>query len=330
MADRASLFRGTQISIEPTPGTAGTALRKLPSLTITPQIVPNMSLFKPRGYKAPTVARPGKESTTATVAGPGSYNETIYPLTGIFGSPIAVTTPDAVGAASVRLWQWEWNTVGAQNVRTFTVEDGSTQRAMKFNYGFFTEFGETYTRDEINMSGAMVGRRVQDGTVMSATPSTVELVPMQANEVNIYLANSYSFSDSDLLTRAISASWMIRNTAAPTWFLNRTDASFTSHVETDPETEVRLRLSADDVGMGLLNTMRAGARKYLRIYALGPLAQGALSYYSIRDMCVLVTGVSPIEDEDETILAIEWTMQIARDTNGFAMRAYLRNRQSGL
>lgn len=329
---RASAFRGTQIAVEPKPGTAGTAFRKLPSLEIIPSPRPNVGAFVPRGALLPTVARPGMESTEASLRAPGSYNEWVYPLTGVLGHPYAWTQPDAVGHVTVYRQEWRLNAIGEPIFRSFTVEDGSTARASEFNYGMVTEYGESYSNAAApEGTGAMVGRAMSEGVVMSPTPSSVELVPIQQGETNVYLSDSYVFGEAQKVPSFISVSWAIRGRYAPVPFMDRALPSFSTHTVTRPTTEIRLRLSADALGMGLLATMRAGAKKYLRIYALGPIISGSYRYYAIRDFMFFITGGGALQDENGTILAVEWTGEIALNTSdGFAMRAWQQNRHAAL
>jgi hypothetical protein len=69
---------------------------------------------------------------------------------------------------------------------------------------------------------------------------------------------------------------------------------------------VKLRLEADNVGMGLLSTMRTGDTKYLRILATSEPIYSTYKYRLQIDTAVKIAEVSEFSDDDG-IFQIEWT-----------------------
>jgi len=177
MPERATVFEVSQIGPETTPGTIVAATRRLQSLKIVPKIETKTTPFKPNGYKYDSILSVDQEWTSAKVDGVADYNQLIYPLAGLFG----VVTP-AVPAGGTLTQQWVFNpsTNNPETAKTFSVESGSSARAGKFGYGLFTDWGMTYTRADVKVTGALMGQRYVDGVTMTAAPTEVQTLTASA------------------------------------------------------------------------------------------------------------------------------------------------------
>jgi len=300
MADRASIFQTVQIGLETTSGTSVAANKKLQSMAIEPGPRAEIKSYRAMGSKFPSLAALGKEWTEASVGGGLTYTEIIYPLSSV----LKAVTPTGTTA---KTWTFSPATSAADTVKTFTVEQGSSERAHKFTYGLFTSLGMKFSRDGSDLSGDMMGSALTDGITLTSSPTSIALTPVLPTQVSVYLADTAAGLDgATALTRAISAEWNISDRFGPVWVLNGS-TTWAAFVETEPKLEVKLMVEADAEGMGLLTTMRSGATKFVRIEAIGAVIAGADTYQLTVDTACKVTDVDPFSDEDG-VFAIGWTM----------------------
>jgi hypothetical protein len=166
MAERASLFQRIQVGVESTSGTLVPAMLELASLSIEPSVKVEVDTFRPMGRKFATFTSLGKEWTEASLKGKATYTEMVYPLASVLGrGAIAVAASNANGTAYT--WRFSPKTNTADNPATFTVEQGSQERAHRFGYGIVNDFEVSWKRDNIEISGAMIGRRLEDNIRLS-------------------------------------------------------------------------------------------------------------------------------------------------------------------
>ncbi len=302
MAERASIFQTVQIGVEVTPGTSVAAGKKLQSMIIEPGPKAEIKSYRSMGSKFPALAALGKEWTEASVSGGLTFSEIVYPLSSV----IKTVTPTTASGATT--WAFAPATSAADANKTFTVEQGSAERAHKFTYGLFTALGMKFTRDECSLSGSMMGSAITDSITLTSTPTSIELVPVLPTQVKVYLADTQAgLAGAAALTRAISAEWNISDRFGPVWVLNGA-TTWAAFVETEPKLEVKLMLEADAEGMGLLATMRTGATKFVRIQATGAqIGAGPATYLLTVDTACKVTDVDPFSDEDG-VFAIGFSM----------------------
>lgn len=307
MTQRASIFEGVQIGVEVTPGTAVAANKLLQSISIQPGIKANIKKFRPMGRKFASLAMPGKEWVEAKVTGMPTYDELPY----VLASLVKAVTPVAEGTLGKK-WTFSPTSTGPDTVKTYTVEQGSSVRAHKFAYGLMTGTTFNFTRDEISLDGSMLGRALDDGITLTATPTAIPAIPVLGNEVSVYLADTYAGLTGATAGVPMSASWGLTERFSPFWALNAAYTSFVEPVESEPKLECKLKLPADAAGMALLATMRTGATKFLRIEAVGAEIEATKNYRFTIDTAVKVMNVSEFSDEDG-VFAIEWTFEAVDD-----------------
>lgn len=331
MTDRASIFEGVQIGLEITGSSGGSvaAGKKLNALSIQPGVKAEVASFRPMGVKYPTLTALGKEWVEASLEGQLTYSELIYPFAGLIGGGSVGSYLGASGAASA----WNWSFVGGSSsdtAQTYTVEQGSTTRAARFSYGLITGLSLNFTRNETTLSGTMLGNALVDGITLTASPTSVELKPLLASDVDVFLDDTSATLGDTKLTRALAVSWELTDKYSPLWAINSAYSSFAAHVESEPKLVVKLKLEADAVGMGLLTTMRAGDTKWMQILATGAAITGTYNYLLQIDTALQVTDVSEFSDEDG-VFAIEWTFTgIYDNTWGKAFDIDVVNQQATL
>lgn len=310
MTERTTIAQVTQVGVESTPGTAVAANKLFLSSGISPAVKVDMQRFRPMGQKFPTVLVPGKEWVEAKLDGQGSYTELTYLFASLFTDPGAPTTVDT----SARKYTYNPATSTEDAPKTFTVEQGSAVRAGKFAYGIVNELELQFSRDSIDVSGTLLGQKYQDAITMTATPTAITQLPILPTDIDIFLDPTSGALGTTKLTRVLKASWKIADRFGTVWPLNTANASFVSHVEIEPKSEVKLLVEADSSGMANLTAMRGGTTQFLRIACTSPTLAGSTTqkYSVILDQAIKVSDVAEFSDEDG-VYALEFTFEMVYD-----------------
>ena len=236
-------------------------------------------------------------------------NTTVVFADNIADATLGAAAP-AVNTTQGVSFTWTFNPAqaAADTVTSFTVEQGDSTRAHKFNYGLLTDLGIDFSRAEITLDGTMIGQQLQDDITLTATPSAIEVVPVLPDDGNLYLADTQAgLAGASALDRGFSFSFKVGSRFGPIWPIKSAATSFDAHVETEPSVECSLMMEADDTGMGLLTQMRAGSTKWLRIKYVGATIESTYTYKFQIDIPLKVTKVASLGDSDG-VYGIEYTM----------------------
>jgi hypothetical protein len=145
--------------------------------------------------------------------------------------------------------------------------------------------------------------------------------------VSVYLDDTAAGLGTTKMTRMVSAEFSLGSRFGPVWVLDAANPSFVNHVETEPDLTCSVMLQADTQGMGLLNTLRAGDTKFLRIEAVGGIVTGGVveEYRLNLDMAAKVSDTGGFSDADG-VYAAEFTFLGVHDgTWGKALEFTLVN-----
>lgn len=321
MPERTQITEATQIGKETTAGTGVAANRKLNSIGIMLDPQYEANVFRPSGNKFPTVAAPGKEWVGGSIEGAADYNEVIWPLSMLLGAP-AITTP-ATGTNS-REHLWTVSGSAAADPVTYTVERGSSVRAEKASYVAANALSIAFSRDEVAISGEVIGQRLQDAITLTGSPTSAALIPVLPSQVSVYWDTTYGGIGTTKLLRVINAGYGLSSRFGSLWPLDSAVTSYLSLYEVEPSSEVTLSMVADAAGMGPLTNARAGTTGYLRISAIGGIAEAALTYELRIDIPAKVTDWG--YGDADGLKTADWTFQSFADvTAGFAQRILVRN-----
>lgn len=302
MAERSSLNQVVQIGVESTPGTGVAANKRLQSLGIEPSLSVEIDTFRATGSKFSALTALGKEWVEAGLSGRATYTEIIYPLSSVIGTAV-ITTPG--GGTNSRKWTFVPSTTADDVPKTFTVEHGSSVRADKFTYGIVTELGISFSREAIELSGSMMGRAITDSIAMTGSPTLLALVPVLPSEVSVYIDGLAVNLGTTKLLRVLSADFNIGSRYGPVWVLDAANQGYVAMVETEPDLTLNLTVEADAAGMALLPLMRLGTTQFIRVEAVGVIAEAAIPYKLTLDFAGKVTDTGGFSDEDG-VYAIEW------------------------
>lgn len=306
MAERASIFELVQIGAESVPGTAVAASKRLQSLGLTVNPKADVKTYTGRGAKLPVMSALTKEWVEANVKGPMTYTDIAYILNGVLNN-VAPT-----GASTGKTWVHSMDSYGPDTVKTYSIEAGSSVRALSFAYGLFTDATFNFNRDECTLDANLIGRAITDGATLTGTPTAVALVPLTPVQVMVSWADTQAaLGAAAALTRALSVSWGISNKVGPVWAMPSAlvSSSWAAHVETAPTIAVKLLAEADAAGMALLTNLRANTTKWLRIKATSTaFVEGAVPYSLTIDTPVQLMG-DPFKFSDKDgLYAVEWNL----------------------
>ena len=302
MTDIATVYMKPQIGVESTPGTGVDADTILQSIGIKPALNPEISKFSAMGHKFDSIVIPVKEWSTASIDGLPDYNELTYLLAGIMTNP----TPSGASLAKTRVF--EILDSEADDPATYTVEFGSSVRAMKFAYGIMNDFNLTFNRaTQSSVTGSMVGGAIADDVTMTAGAVANALMPILSSQVCVYTASTQAgLAGAGALERVLSASLSISDRFNMLWALNCTKTSFAGSIEKKPNISLKLKMGVDDAGMAYLTNLRAGSQTFIRIKATGSIIESAVPHSLTIDLSGKVSAVTPFEDADG-LYAVEWT-----------------------
>ncbi len=309
MAEVTTITQVTQLGVEATPGTSVAADKRM-QMKIEPSASIDITMYAPAGGKYNTLSALGKDFTEASFSGVANYNELAY----IASSILAYSAPTQVNPPTGTAYQWTFtpSQFSEDSIKTYTVETGSSVRAWRFVYGLVTEWSYSIDREKFEISGSMIGRKLEDGITLTANPTMISLVPILPTGVSIYLDNTSGGLGTTKLTRVISAEFSISDRFSPVWPLDAALDSFAVHIETQPKAQLTLTLEADSNGMALLSAARNGDKRFIRIKAEGPTIEGTTKYLFQHDMCCLVSEVGDFSDEDG-LWAIQYTFDVVYD-----------------
>lgn len=315
-AERTSVNQRAQIGAEATTalGTPVAATKLLECYDWQMQIAADLATYTPTGHKYPNVMEENTEWVDVTLSGNLDYNGAVYPLAGVCGSVSAVAHLSSITAKD---WIFTPPVIGPSIVpQTYTIEQGDAIRAQKIAYGLFTDFGYKGTRKDFSCSAKMIAQALTDGITMTVSPTPVAISPVIGKQVNVYLDATSAGLGTTQLTKALSVDYSISNMYGPFWPLNRTNVSFTAHVDLAPKCTIKLMVEADAAGMALLGYLQNNTTYFLRVQALGPQiasdGPGAVFAEFRHDMAVKVGKPSAYQDKDG-VYAIEWELTVVED-----------------
>lgn len=328
MPERSSLFQGLQISKEATLGTAVSASTLLNQISfglggadIT------MNRTRPMGQAVIGSMSRVYEETPITIEGSGSYSEMVYLYAGLLAQATASTT-DTTGKA----WTFSPNARTESTIYTFTIEQGSSTRAEKAAGCHFTSAEVTYNRESgVSISGSGRGQAFQDNITLTGSPTAVELVPIDASDIKVYIDATTASLGTTQYTRDFNVVHRMNDIRGPVSPLSGT-TSFVETVQTEPTHQLELTLERDSQGMGLLTAARAGTTQYIRVDCLSTVNAGAttVKYTHRLDFAGKISAGFSKEDH-EGVDVLTWTLDAFYDSNwGKFMNLLLINKLASI
>lgn len=140
------------------------------------------------------------------------------------------------------------------------------------------------------------------------------LVPVLPAHWNIHLADTQAGLTAGKLDKSVGVAATgidIADRWTPFFTLDRTlEGTFTDTTEMDPKFTANLMVGANSTGMALLNSLRSGATKWLRLEAVGPvIGVTADTHKMVWEGPVKVSDTADFGNEDGRVVypwALEW------------------------
>jgi hypothetical protein len=311
MPEVASIFSGAQVGVETTSGTAVSASRLMRYLSWEPSIDIEFNKFRPMGQVVASAITPGKDFTSWSLTGAGSYGELHVPLSSVLNAA-TVTTVETTG----RRWTFTPAGRSEDTIKTYTVETGSSVRAQKATYVFVAGMEFTFNRSEgVALSGSAIGQQIQDNITLTATPTAYGDKPILPTHLDVYVDTTSSSFGVTKLTRDFNAVFRVNDRWGPVWPINSANASFAAHVNQEPTVQMELTVAADSAGMAYLTNARAGDTRYLRLSAVSTENAGAgtAKYDCLIDMAGKISNIAAFDDE-EGVKVLTYTFDAVYDT----------------
>lgn len=263
MAENAEIFQGIQLGVETTYGTAVAADKKLQALGLNPGIQTEDDEFMPKGSKYKTLRIPNKEWVGSSLDGQPTYNEIIYPLSGILASAVVTTT-------GVSVWTFTSLQSAPDAIKSFTCEVGYGSSARRSAGLVFSGLTLDWDRNGgLAMGGDVFGKAIEDAITMTASPTLLGLIPIVAGDVEIYMNDTFGAIGTTRLARAFKATLALTGKFGPLYVFSRANRTgHTSFVELAPELKLTIEMEADAQGMSLLSKYRGGTTQYFRVEAI--------------------------------------------------------------
>lgn len=302
MAERTLLTERIAIGFEAVAGVAATVSRRLLSANVDFSPGGEIDAFRPSGSKYPAISSIGKEWSEGSLEGKPTYDELYVWLCMNLGAP--TTTTPATGTDS-RQHVWPIKAFDPQEPRTATMERGSSVRAQRALHMYLNSIGLEYSRSEINLTGDVMARQIEDGITLTGSLTDLPLVPVLPKDTSIYLDPLLADIGTTKLLRAIEADWNLGDRFGQVWPINAALDSFAAIYETEPDAEVNLTLEADAAGMAPLAVVRSGDVRYCRIETIGSIIETTIPYTLICDFALRAKEMPEYGDEDD-LMTIEY------------------------
>ncbi len=313
MPPRAFATQVVQLGKETVPGTPVAATTRLQAMRIMPKPTFESERFAPSGYTAPTVSIPLQEWTEADVEGRATYTDADPVFAGAIGQPV-ITTPTGGTLARQRVFTFDG--VTPANPAVYTVEYGDPTLARRFAHGMFNGLSMKIARDSLEFNSAMIARNVQTAFALTSTGITsITPVPIAAGQWDVYVDDLAANLGTTKFLEAYEAEFELAERYEPTWTINSALPSFTSYVEKSAEDQEHtgtLTVGASTSMEAYLTTIRTGAKKFVRLEAVGPIIETTLAHRLTIDMCVFITG-TPGYDDLNGLLVLPFEFQVGRD-----------------
>lgn len=281
---------------ETTPGTPPASVTKYLgglSVSFAPQ-GGDAEPFRPEGSKFATFVVPsGTEYTQINLSGTPTYNELAYLFCGLFKT----VTPTGTTA---KTWAFSPSYNAVDTRTTYTIDRGTTSRAERVSYASMTGLSLTFRRQNIEMSGTMIGYAVSDTAGISGSPSAVALKPLLGKDVTFYLEDAQTkLASATAQTSIFQVELNFTDTQGPVWIPKKAQTGFKELVDYAPTFSGSLSIEKNADGEALRAEMRSGTQKWLRIKVVDDTEiETGVPYSLTMDMPIYLTNPGDQQDQD--------------------------------
>lgn len=320
MAERAYVVQKTQIGVETTPGTLVAATKRLQSVSWEVEPQDTTQTFRPLGSKYESIVALQREWSQIAIRGYPSFPDMTYLLSSLMSTPTVSAIMDGGTPTGGYLWTFDSANDVEDNPKTFSIEQGSAVRAMRFGNGIVRTMGLKFNRQTVELTGQALATRVEDGITMTPGATDVELQPMLASNFDMFVDPTFGGLGTTKLGRLFDGTLAYDNKYGAIWPVDSAQDSFAGTVETAPTLTFTAIMEADAAGMGYLDTLRRGDTVFGRIrnigpeiYNLGTFVASPLHYQMTIDIALKVHNIGRFSDQ-EGVYAVEFVFHGVEDS----------------
>lgn len=253
---RGTATQRLQVGVEVTHGTGVAAGKRLLGLSLgIPNAITPKTPFRPTGSLAPVASAVQKEHTEVSFEGAACYNALGYILASLL---------KGVGVKGT----YKPATFAGETVKAYTMEYGDDNRCDKFNFGVVTGLTLRGSRTEISMNGEIIGRKLQKGVTITATPTDIPAIPIDPGTVDILIGADVESLAA--ITSGYEWEWSCTGRHKPTFPFDSTQNSYSDIVTAVPNLGARICVEDDSDAAAYLENLRAKDTLICRILATGP------------------------------------------------------------
>lgn len=259
----------SQFSLEATPGAGGAADRYIESLNWKFKRTLDPKNFRGSGSRVNTIKVQHKKMATGSLSGVLDYNSFPYICEGLFntqgaGSQIgALTAYQRVYTAGVR--------TSDGNRKTFAVEIGDATACEDYAFAQLLSLSIEANQDEFTLSSDALARYPEDNQVIAASPTVIAPRPVERDDVNLYMDNSFANLGTTQITEAQAEMFEIPNKFKEAFFHNRSQPSFSDVLEIPYEPKFAFESAHNAQSRSLIAELKNNPEKWFRWEAQGAL-----------------------------------------------------------
>jgi hypothetical protein len=307
---RGSVNITTQLGIETTPGTAVAANRKFSGIGFDLAGVLETVFYRPNGNRFNKVGVLNKVSSAGSYSGNHSYTESMYLCEGYIGTG----APAVIGTTGQKRI-FTPATTSIDPFKTFTIQTGDASAAEQAKYCVINSIQIALTRSGCTISGNIFGQDLDPSATLSASPTSIPLQPVSANEWAAYLDSTFGALGTTLLTDCFSVTIALPEKFIPKYVANPALASFKEVVDKAVEPTMTLVMENNSQARGIFAAMKANnlPTQYVRVQCLGPaIAGGSAVNTFLFDGAIKLKSGRELKDIDG-VYGYEFVFEIVDD-----------------
>jgi hypothetical protein len=188
-----------------------------------------------------------------------------------------------------------------------------------------TTTGTTFTA---GTSPTLVFAQTTAGADVAVSLPNQQMMPLH---FNVWVDDTWAALGTTQMMALYSGGFAFGNRWARSMPVNSSKSSDGIFLTENQEHTVNMRLGADATADAMIATIKAGAKKFVRIFGVGgATGDAALKYEFQADFCILLGGTDGYDSEGG-IHVMTWNGRLARDdVSGNCFVGRLRNRRASL
>ncbi len=317
MSDRAGVNFISQFGIESTPGTAVNASRFCPTLSwmLAREVVDKK--FRAAGNKVPGTHVVHKRMARGSVEGILDYNSCMYIFDGIFSA----ATPVQIGALTAYTREWLAGVRTADTCRNYTVEQGDSVACEDYAFTQLLGFELDSGQDDFSIKSGAISRYPADNQTLTSGGSitTVPERPVERNDVNVYLNDTYGAIGTTKVTQALDENISLGDKFKEFFVHNSATPEFADIIEIPYEPTFKFATVHNAASRTLINSLLTNPTKWMRWEAIGASlgTHSAIERFETIwiDMCVKF-GTPEIIRADDQPLGYRYNCSLIPDMAG--------------